>query len=283
VSPRLLSWVFLVSGCFYVTEAERVERWDLAGDGLERPEDCDDADPALGALSVWYADTDEDGARDPLQPVQSWGQPDGRVAVAGDCDDHDPTSFPGGQERCDGHDNDCDLSVDEELPELTWYRDADGDGYGDEAATEEDCAMPDGFVAVAGDCDDGDGLVNPEAQEECGGDGAPVDEDCDELVDLDDPDVVPPVWYPDADGDGHGAEPGVASCVQPPDTVATADDCDDGDGGIGVGWTYYEDVDGDGFGNTLNVLISCLAPPIDGWTLMPGDCNDEDETVVPPC
>jgi hypothetical protein len=275
--------MFLASGCFYVSEAERAERWDLDGDGIERPDDCDDDDPALGLLTVWYADEDEDGAGDPLTPVQACAQPPGRVANADDCDDTDPSSHPGGQERCDDRDNDCDLSVDEDLAQLTWYADNDGDQFGDEHTTEDDCAMPDGFVAVAGDCDDDDFTVNPDGLEVCGGDANGVDEDCDDLVDEEDPDLEPPLWFTDADMDGHGAGGGIASCDQPPGTVASSDDCDDTDSGIDEGWTYYEDLDGDGFGNAAVVSVSCDVPPRDGWALMPGDCNDADEEIVPPC
>jgi hypothetical protein len=41
------------------------------------------------------------------------GDGDGLTACDGDCDDGDATSFPGGIEACDGHDNDCDGQEDE--------------------------------------------------------------------------------------------------------------------------------------------------------------------------
>ncbi len=57
----------------------------------------------------------------------------------------------------------------------TWYTDADGDGYGDDASTVEACAQPAGTVDVGGDCNDGDALANVEGDEVCDG----IDNDCD--------------------------------------------------------------------------------------------------------
>jgi hypothetical protein len=63
----------------------------------------------------------------------------------------------------------------------TWYRDGDGDGFGDGADTTQACVQPPGFVGAAGDCDDGDGAVYPGAVDVCDG----VDNDCDTALDED--------------------------------------------------------------------------------------------------
>jgi hypothetical protein len=47
----------------------------------------------------------------------------------GDCDDMEPTAYPGSSEYCDGVDNDCDSKVDEQAVKATCYPDADGDGF----------------------------------------------------------------------------------------------------------------------------------------------------------
>ena len=68
----------------------------------------------------------------------------------------------------------------------TRYVDADGDGWGDDALVTIGCPAL-GFVAVGGDCDDGDAARHPSAVEDCDG----VDDDCDGLTDDADPDVEP--------------------------------------------------------------------------------------------
>lgn len=58
----------------------------------------------------------------------------------------------------------------------TLYLDRDGDGYGDPLQSQADCApQEDLWVAVAGDCDDVNAEVHPEAVERCDD----TDDDCD--------------------------------------------------------------------------------------------------------
>ncbi len=45
--------------------------------------------------------------------------------------------------------------------EMTWYADADGDGFGDANVTESACDRPDGFVDNSSDVDDSDAQLNP--------------------------------------------------------------------------------------------------------------------------
>ena len=56
----------------------------------------------------------------------------------------------------------CDnSSSDDEAVESRFYRDADGDGYGDSDASVLAVECPSGYVDNSEDCDDSDGELNP--------------------------------------------------------------------------------------------------------------------------
>ncbi|MBN2799446.1 MAG: hypothetical protein JXX28_09900 [Deltaproteobacteria bacterium] len=169
-------------------------------------DDCDDTVAAInpGALEVcnsvddncdgiidtdavnaqlWYADADNDGFGDLSSAQRACTAPTDHVLDHSDCDDDEVAAHPGAVERCDGTDNDCDGLTDEAdaLDAPTWYRDGDGDTWGDDGDTEVACTAPSGFVADAGDCVDDDGDIHPEATDTCDG----VDNDCDGYLDED--------------------------------------------------------------------------------------------------
>jgi hypothetical protein len=64
---------------------------------------------------------------------------------------------------------------------VTYYRDADGDGYGDAATRTTACngMIPPGYVSDYTDCNDGNAGVHPGATEACNG----IDDDCNGVVD----------------------------------------------------------------------------------------------------
>jgi len=128
-------------------------------------EDCDgatDDDPVDG--STWYADVDEDGYGSDADTVASCDPVDDYLSSGGDCDDTLSRVHPGATEYCNGEDDDCNGSVDDDAanPE-TWYQDSDNDGYGDVSVTTETCDQPDGYVANSRDCDDADATSYPGA------------------------------------------------------------------------------------------------------------------------
>ena len=74
---------------------------------------------------------------------------DGFSAVV-DCDDADPSVYPGAEERCNGIDDDCDGVVDgpNSVDQMVFYEDADGDGYGDLGGAVFSCEPLDGFTTT---------------------------------------------------------------------------------------------------------------------------------------
>lgn len=116
-----------------------------------------------GEQWVVYRDEDDDGygVSSTYDIVISCYYPYGYSTQEGDCNDQDPEIYLGALEICDGKDNDCGNSADEDT--LTWYLDADGDGYAsDEAeAVKAACPGPEGYVLDRGDCDDLDVAVYP--------------------------------------------------------------------------------------------------------------------------
>jgi hypothetical protein len=134
---------------------------------------------------------------------------------------------------------------------LTYYRDADNDGYGDPNDWIQAEAQPYGYVPDYGDCDDTDPNTYTGAPELCDG----IDNDCDG--------IVPPAETTDADGDGF------VDCAECDDSnpnmyPGNPEICDgkdnDCDGLLPVGEL---DFDGDGF-------RGCE-----------GDCDDNANNIYP--
>ena len=150
---------------------------DEVCDNVDNDQDgeTDEAD-ALDARA-WFVDADGDGWGKGAGAEVACRGPEGRVDVAGDCDDSNPSVHAMAEELCDGIDQDCDGVVDDNPSDGTWaYRDTDGDGWGDESDPLLLCEVLSGWSVEPGDCDDGDPAISPDADEICG-DG--VDDDCD--------------------------------------------------------------------------------------------------------
>ncbi|WP_147439760.1 MopE-related protein [Corallococcus sp. CA049B] len=131
-------------------------------DGVDN--NCVDGESDAPGMRTWFLDQDGDGYG---VAVLACAEPAGQLAEqGGDCDESDATIHPGQSElRCDGRDDNCDGAKDEGLAILTWYRDADGDGYGDVTQAVSGCAAPAGYVTSATDCDDTTAAIRPEVVE----------------------------------------------------------------------------------------------------------------------
>jgi len=220
-----------------------------------------------------------------------------------DCDDSDPQRNPGLSEWCDYKDNNCNGQVDEGV-RPTFWRDEDGDGYGNPSKpTNAFCPPPPpGWVSNNTDCNDSNPSVHPGAQLDCGSFSEPdfVDNDCDGNVEK---------WYcADADGDGFGYPHLLITCLCSNFPISGAVwttsanlDCDDSNPDIHPGAAevcnyvdddcdgqvdeylrpiLFRDSDGDGYGNP-NVTTTDYCLPVAGWVFNNWDCNDNNPSVYP--
>lgn len=133
-------------------------------DGIDN--DCDgltDEDDAIGGTKFWPdKDGDTFGSGGVDEIIERCKEPEGYAPVNGDCNDDDPTIYPGAAENCaEDIDRNCDGS--------SGYDDIDMDGW---PACEE--------------CNDMDPAINPDAAEICDG----IDNNCDMQIDEGDDDAL---------------------------------------------------------------------------------------------
>lgn len=272
------------------------------------PLDCDDADPSRsprgpelcngrdddcdGVASFMIAPGDtEDDDRDGYADAACGGD---------DCDDQDEHVYPGAPELDDGVDNNCDGLVDNDVEEVTWFLDMDGDGAGDDSESMSSAERQPGYVLVGGDCDDGDATSHPNGLERCVG----VDNDCDGETDESALGAVR--VYVDGDGDGFGdATQEMLACLGdvPTGYSVQPGDCDDAEDTAypgapelcdvidndcdttvdeGSAPTWWQDGDGDGFGNPAGMTrVSCEMPTPGAWVTNADDCSDGNPAINP--
>lgn len=217
---------------------------------------------------------------------------DGVSASQGDCDDNDATSFPGAPELCDDKDNDCNGVADDSS---YYYRDEDGDGFGNPDMEQPDCKKPSGYVESSGDCNDKDPNSRPGATEVCD----QKDNNCDGAVDENLGSVT---YFQDLDGDGYGTrEDFITACAQPDGYADQEDDCDDTnparnpdenekcdaidnncndlvDEGYPIA-PMFPDTDLDGYGADVESILACATAV--GYSPLNADCDDTDKLTNP--
>lgn len=253
---------------------------EVADKQSRKPLDCDDADPNIHPesaeacdgfdndcdgmpddgldLKQWYTDLDADGYGAAYPSMLACDRPDeGWVLKDGDCDDSDPDRNPDAPEVCGGFDEDCDGfegdyddSVDPDSFS-TFYRDADGDGYGSPSLVEQFCNLQQGYSENNLDCNDANDLVARFK------------------------------FYTDADDDGFGdPDTEVLACSPPANTVSNKLDCDDSAAEYNIDKSWFLDEDGDGYGSTVPVATQCT-PPTPDAILDHEDCDDDDPNIHP--
>ncbi len=168
-----------------------------------------------------------------------------------DCNDNAPTINPGAIEICDGKDNDCNGVTDDGI-----------------ASTPTTCGVGECSSTGTLSCQNGS-MVNSCTPGQPGTEGPLGDTTCSDGKDN------------DCDGLTDNADPGCVQVCIPPTTEVCDGVDNDCNGQIddGVLNAYYQDVDGDGYGNPLASTQACTQPS--GYVTNNTDCNDNDPLVNP--
>ncbi len=199
----------------------------------------------------YYLDDDGDTYGNIIAGVYTNNPLPNYVQDHSDCDDSDLNINPDATEDCNGLDDDCDGSIDDNLtPPLNSMQ------AGACSGSVQTCDGINGWV------DDYSGVSNYEAVEvSCDG----IDNDCDGEVD----EGLLTTFFRDADMDGYGdASDMMQACSAPAGYVSVGGDCDDSQPGINPGATedcngLDDDCDGS--------IDNSLTPPLN--SMQAGVCS----------
>ncbi|MBK7888980.1 MAG: T9SS type A sorting domain-containing protein [Bacteroidetes bacterium] len=264
-------------------------------------DDCDGQTDEGCSTFTYYQDSDGDTYGNPSVSVTivSPTPPVGYVGNNTDCNDGNAAINPGVAEICNSIDDNCNGLTDDGLTFLTYYIDADADGYGSSALSQTTCdGAPSGYVNNSTDCNDANNTINPGTIEICNS----IDDNCDGTTDEG---CGTYTYYADADGDSYGDATQFitgSNPTPPSGYVTNSDDCNDSNAAInpaaieicntidddcngltddGLTFiTYFADADGDGYGNGA-IYIDACSPPAGSYVFNNNDCNDGNAAVNP--
>ena len=237
--------------------------------------DCDDSDAdtypgaaASDSSTACMTDADGDG--------YGSDSPGSGVTAGSDCNDASSGINPAATEVCDSVDNDCDGTVDEDdaSDAVTWYRDADSDGYGTSSVTDVSCSQPTGYVTDATDCDDLSATAYPGAAETDSTTACMEDADLDGYGDASASGGV--AFGTDCDDSNGAINPAADEVCDEVDNNCDGDI--DEDAAIDVA-TWYADLDGDSYGDASSTDIDCDQPS--GYVADDTDCDDGNPDAYP--
>lgn len=223
---------------------DNFDTWCPTDDGDDNPDD--------NTWVVYYEDADGDNYGNPDQwEMTNNGAPEDYVTDNTDCDDTDAGINPGAWDICyDDIDQDCSGTAREcgsyPFMFVTKYQDSDGDGYGD-PATEKQCLRGLGARSAASGPFSCDGYVTDNT-------------DCDDTV--------------------AAVNPGATEICDGIDNDCNGD-IDDGLNCNATTITYYEDKDGDGYGDSGDSGTEFESDPGTGYTKDHTDCDDGVTAVNP--
>jgi RHS repeat-associated protein len=240
---------------------------------------------------VWYQDLDKDGFGNPNKVKVSRIQPTGYVENDFDCND-----------------------LREDITRINWYIDNDKDGFGVHNAitNKTQCTDPSTstvkYVLNSTDCNDSNALINPNTiwyldndkdsfgtnntttnKKQCADPSTSTIKYVLTSGDLNDAsacitNISPQTWYLDGDKDNYGTAISSVSCSIDPSTptvkyVLNNTDCDDAKPLINPSTRWYQDLDGDTYGNPAVFVAQCTQPAgyvannLDGCPTVKGSFN----------
>ncbi|MDI6730081.1 MAG: MopE-related protein [Candidatus Altarchaeum sp.] len=212
---------------------------------------------------VYYKDADNDGFGDNNVSNSYISSTDNGTTlnysgfnytkIGGDCNDANSSINPNATDNPNnGIDENCNR-----FDNMTYYRDADNDTYGNATNTQISDSSLSGYitnVSMANDCDDNNSAINPNTK-----------------------------WYVDNDNDGYGNTTNYTiNCTKPTtgNWTLTPGDCDDTNNLTLDAKIWYVDNDNDTYGNATNNVTSC-SKPSGNYTNNSLDCNDNNASINP--